>query len=336
MKGLLIVVVLVWGSCSLYAENNAYYTPHGTVKDRLREGIEYTQQCINLCIHDFAALDIAKELEVARDKGIRVRVVILEQSNCKKRGPLAEILVQKGFDTRVLRAQIGDDQVQDFILLDDRVLITGVYNWLAYRDRNIQNDVLFHYDWNRIFAFKNTFYTLFTEAEATLFLNNRKEWVDTNTPPISDITSDTSGLRHTTVERVQDKETMATSGSSEPTLEAVSKEFISISFEELDKQLGKESVLSRSEKNELWKKYKGKYVRWYGVVSYKGMGRVDWNRIGASRQYSKDAEVEILFDWRMFDKIMDVRVGSTITYTGKLVSRPGINAPYRLDDGNIE
>jgi hypothetical protein len=66
------------------------------------------------------------------------------------------------------------------------------------------------------------------------------------------------------------------------------------------------------------------------------MGRVDWNRIGVNRKSSKNAEVEILFDWRMFEKVMDVRIGRTITYTGKLISRPGINSPYRLDDGDIE
>lgn len=104
----------------------------------------------------------------------------------------------------------------------------------------------------------------------------------------------------------------------------------------MDKQIGKESTLSRSERNKFWKKYKGKYVRWSGIVSYKGMGRVDWNRVGVSRQNSQNAEVEILFDWRMFEKVMSVQIGSMISYSGKLVSRPGINAPYRLDDGNIE
>lgn len=337
MKRLLIVVILGWFSNSLYAENNAYYTPKGTVNEQLKEGIEYTKRCINICIHTFAALDIIKDLEVARDKGIRVRIVILEYGSNNKRGPLAETLLHRGFDTRVLKTQAGDDQVQDFILLDDRILVTGAYNWLAYRKRNICNDVLFHYDQERILAYKNRFYTLFTEGEAAPFLNNRNEWVLAKDSLVSGIPSDTSDAKQAAQDHIPDKELMATGKSSEPAPEAaIPKDFIEISFDELDKQFGKKSMFSRSKKNELWKKFKGKYVRWQGVVSYKGMGRVDWNRIGVSRQRSKDAEVEIRFDWRMFEKVMNVRVGSTITYTGKLVSRSGINAPYRLDDGNIE
>ncbi|MFN3531830.1 MAG: phospholipase D-like domain-containing protein [Candidatus Brocadia sp.] len=337
MKQLLIVLMLGWFSNPLYAENNAYYTPKGTVNEQLKEGIDYTKQCINICIHNFAALDIVKDLEMARDKGIRIRIVILEQGINKNRGPLAETLLHRGFDVRVLKAKTGDDQIQDFILLDDRILVTGVYNWLAYQKRNICNDVLFHYDPERIRAYKNTFYALFTEAEAAPLLINWKEWVATNATLLSVTDYDTSDAGQATQDHIPDKEPMATGKSAKPPLEtAIFKDFIDISFEELDKQFGKESTLSRSEKNELWKKYKGKYVRWHGIVSYKGMGRVDWNRIGISRQRSRDAEVEIRFDWRMFDKVMNVSVGSPITYTGKLVSRSGINAPYRLDDGNIE
>ncbi|CAG1770037.1 hypothetical protein BAC3_00742 [uncultured bacterium] len=335
MKRLLIAVVLVWVSSSLYAENYDCYTPQGTVKDRLGEGIEYAQQGIDICIRNFAALDIAKELVVARDKGIRVRVIILEYSG-KERGPLAETLMQKGFDIRILNASISDADVQEFILLDDRVLVTGVYNWLAYQNRNIRNEVLFYYDLDRIRACKEKFYTLFAEGEPIPFLDNRKEWTATTDPTVSATPSHITDARRNSQDIIFDKSPETTEKSSGAVLDVQSKDFMDISFDELDKQFGKESLLSRSEKNELWKKYKGKYVRWQGIVIYKGMGRVDWNHIGVSRYDGRGAEVEIIFDWRMFEKVMDVNVGKKITYSGKLVSRPIVNAPYRLDDGNIE
>lgn len=332
MKRLLLVVILGWFSNPLYAENNACYAPNGTVNEQLKEGIEYARQCINICIHNFAALDIAKDLEMARDKGVRVRIVILEYDD-NKRGLLAEALLHRGFDARILKTGSGSKRVQDFILLDNRILVTGAYNWLAYRERNISNDVVFHYGPERIHTYRNRFYALFTEAEASHFFNNQGEQIAANVP-VSITTADTpEDPGQTTRNRNMGR---VTGEVSKPDTEAISKVFIDISFEELDNLFGKESALSRREKNELWKNYKGKYVRWQGIVSYKGMGRVDWNRIGVSRQYGKNAEVEILFDWRMFDKVMNVSVGRTVAYTGKLVSRSGISAPYRLDDGNIE
>lgn len=206
MKRLLIVVILAWFSNPLYAENNAYYTPKGTVNEQLKEVIDYTKQCINICIHNFAALDIVKDLEIARDRGLRVRIVILELGDTKNKGHLAETLLHRGFDIRVLKIRNGDDQIQDFILLDDRILVTGVYNWLAYQKRDICNNVIIHYNQERIHAYKHTFYALFTEAEAAPLLNNWKERVSANGPLLSATDSDTFDARQARGDHISDKE----------------------------------------------------------------------------------------------------------------------------------
>ncbi|MBI2556145.1 MAG: hypothetical protein HYW13_01755 [Planctomycetes bacterium] len=336
MNKLLIMAILGCISSTIFAASNTYYAPDGTVRERLKEGIEYTQHCVDICIHDFAALEIVEYLDVARGRGVRVRVVILEHGNDKSRGSLAEKLIYNGFEVRVLKRQLGENPLQDFVVLDDRILVTGAYNWLAYRNRNICNDVIFQYDPERIRDYKNTFCQLFTEAEAIPSIHNQKELFSPNNRPVSDMVSAIAGSKQTVQSDTLDKEHMAAKESTGTVAEVIPKDFIHISIEEMNKKFGKESTLSRSEKNKLWKEYKGKYVRWQGVVAYKGMGRVDWNRVGVNRQGGKNAEVEILFDWRRFEAVMNIRLGSTITYTGKLVSRPGINAPYRLDDGDIE
>lgn len=336
MNKLLIMAILGCISSTIFAASNTYYAPDGTVRERLKEGVEYTQHCVDICIHDFAALEIAEYLDVARSRGVRVRVVIFEHDSDKSRGSLAEKLIYKGFEVRVLKRQLGEYPLQDFVVLDDRVLVTGAYNWLAYRNRNICNDVIFQYDPERIRDYKNTFCQLFTEAEAIPSIHNRKELFAPNNPPVSDMVSDSAGSKQTVQSDTLDKERMAAKESTETVAEVIPKDFINISIEEMNNKFGKESTLSRSEKNNLWKEYKGKYVRWQGIVAYKGMGRVDWNRVGVSRQRGNGVEAEILFDWRRFEAVMNIRVGSTITYTGKLISRPGINAPYRLDDGDIE
>ena len=336
MKRLLIIVVLMCISTSLSVADNTYYFPEGSIKERLKERIEYSQRCIDLHVHDFAALGIDEYLEAARNRGVRVRIVIIESSDSSIKGLLAETLIRKGFDTRVLKLQLGNEPIQDFVIFDDRVLVTGVYNWLAYRDRNVCNDVIFHQDQNRICTYKDTFCKLFTEGEVSPFLNNQGELIVSRNPTISDVISGTATVSRNTQDSEIAEKTVIVEEPAKPVAETLDRDFIDVSIEEMNKHFGKESALSRSEKNELWNKYRGKYVRWRGIAVYKGMGRVDWNRIGVSRQPGKDAEVEILFDWRMFEKVMDVRIGSTITYTGKLLSRPVYDAPYRLDDGDIE
>ena len=89
-----------------------------------------------------------------------------------------------------------------------------------------------------------------------------------------------------------------------------------------------------NEKNEKWKQYRGKYVRWTGEVAYRGIGRTDWNRMGI--KHTSKMDVELWFDYRMMNKVLSIKEGQIITYTGMLSSRRGYSSPYRITDGWIE
>ncbi|MDR4509407.1 MAG: hypothetical protein MRJ65_14470 [Candidatus Brocadiaceae bacterium] len=303
------ILLLCCSSHSISPANTTYKIPKGAVKEQLENVMKYTQRGIILCIHDFAALDIADELERARNRGLRIQIAILDRGNGM--GTLSAALLRKGFDVRVFNQKPGNAWKQDFIMIDDSILITGVYNWLAYQDRIINNDARLYYGGDdKIQSCKQTFYRIFTEGKTISFEDQRKE------PPAPPITTQKS-REHSTI--------------GEDT-----KDFINVSFEELDDTFGEKSTLSRSQKKEMWKRYEGKYVRWRGIITHKGMGRVDWNRVGVSRQKESKAEVEILVGWQMFDRVMSERIGNEITYTGKLFARPGYNSPFRLKDGNLE
>ncbi len=53
-------------------------------------------------------------------------------------------------------------------------------------------------------------------------------------------------------------------------------------FDDLNRIFGKNSILTYAQKEEQWDNYKGKYITWQGVVTYKGVGGNDWKRIGIS------------------------------------------------------
>ncbi len=110
--------------------------------------------------------------------------------------------------------------------------------------------------------------------------------------------------------------------------------FIDISFEELDKIFGKENRMTESQKDKLWEEYKGKYVRWTGKVVSRGLGRVSGLRMGINHKEGTD--IELCFDIEKKDKVLQTKVGDTVTYTGKLINRCGYILPYKLEDGKIE
>ncbi len=110
--------------------------------------------------------------------------------------------------------------------------------------------------------------------------------------------------------------------------------FIELPFEELDSFFGKENKMTESQKDRLWKEYKGKYIRWSGEVVSRGLGRISGLRMGIKHKDGTD--IELLFEPDKEHMVFKTDKEDKITYTGKLVTRRGYIMPYKLVDGNIE
>ena len=111
-------------------------------------------------------------------------------------------------------------------------------------------------------------------------------------------------------------------------------EFITSSFDELFNIFGIYSTLTGSQKKDSWREYKGKYVRWNGIVNYKGSSKDDWNRVGI--RHNLDTNVELIFDEDKKDIIKVIRKGDSITYTGKLSLLFDRALLFKLESANIE
>jgi hypothetical protein len=111
-------------------------------------------------------------------------------------------------------------------------------------------------------------------------------------------------------------------------------EFVTESFYDLFDIFGNYSRLTELQKGDSWNKYKGKYVRWNGVVTYKGLTDDDWNRAGI--RHNVDTNVEIMFGEDKKHIVKMINKGDHITYTGKLSFRFDRNLLFKLEDANIE
>ena len=111
-------------------------------------------------------------------------------------------------------------------------------------------------------------------------------------------------------------------------------EFVAVSYDDLFKIFGNYSALTDSEKEDSWREYKGKYVRWEGIVNFKGLSKDDWNRVGI--RHNVDTNVELIFNEDKKDIVKLIRKGDRITYTGKLLLLFGRVLLFRLEDANVE
>ena len=111
-------------------------------------------------------------------------------------------------------------------------------------------------------------------------------------------------------------------------------DFIDASFDHLSEIFSNSQTLSDTQKNELWNEHREKYVRWQGIVAYKGIGEHDWNRVGV--RHNVGTNVEILFDYDKEKIVEMINKMDVITYTGKLSQLFNRNLMFELTDANIE
>ena len=112
------------------------------------------------------------------------------------------------------------------------------------------------------------------------------------------------------------------------------EEFVTESFDDLFNIFGNYSKLTESQKKDSWNRYKGKYIRWAGVVNYKGLTDNDWNRAGI--RHNVNTNVELMFGDDKKRIVNMINKGDRITYTGKLSSLFNRNLLFKLENSNIE
>ncbi len=117
-------------------------------------------------------------------------------------------------------------------------------------------------------------------------------------------------------------------------MEDGAEEFVADTFDDLFNIFGNYSKLTEQQKEDKWREHKGKYVRWKGVVSYKGLSQDDWNRMGI--RHNVYTNVELIFDQNKKSIVKMVRNGDNVIYTGKLSSLFDRNLLFKLENANIE
>ncbi len=107
-----------------------------------------------------------------------------------------------------------------------------------------------------------------------------------------------------------------------------------ITFDGLNKVFGKNSSISQTRKEELWNFYSGKEIEWQGYVSYKGLGRSDWSRVGI--RHDVGTNVELKFDQDNKHLIKLIKKEDKVTYTGKLTKLFARNLLCSINDVDIK
>lgn len=140
----LIITIALLSSCEVKER-----TVQGSVKSHFSagQGIEWVVEReidnagkrIDVAVYTFTSRPLAQALVDAKDRGVRVRV-LLDPSNASGDYSKAAYLVNNGID--VCTEKGAGLMHHKFVLIDDSILITGSFNWTASAEAENDENIL--------------------------------------------------------------------------------------------------------------------------------------------------------------------------------------------------
>ncbi|MGR3319120.1 MAG: phospholipase D-like domain-containing protein [Candidatus Anammoxibacter sp.] len=315
---LVLFIPLLTFSQLSFGETEVLFSPRGQIKETIIKAINDSELSIDIAVFIFTSGDIAEALLMAKDRGVSIKI-ITDKKQEKTQHPIQNFLLDEGFDVQYLKGNVGGFMHHNFAIFDNRLVITGSYNWTAYAEK-------FNYE-NVILTDKTDVVKRFQKEFENLSEKSLKE----TSKNIITFDSDTITVKNETQQLKLNTKQQAIKSSIK-----LPEDLLNISFKEFDDLFGAESKMKNAQKKQLWKdKFKNRYIKWKGTVCYKGVSLYDWNKVGISHKNSKEADVLIKVDWTKKEKVRRLKVGQAITYTGKLKSLRGYTSPYRVIDSDI-
>ena len=341
---------------TIYAKTEVLFSPRGSIKDAIIQNITSSRGTIDVTAFTFTSGDIAEALYQAKERGVEVRVII-NQTQDAKGYPVLRFLKEEGLDLQFLKGNVGGSMNNAFVIFDDKLLVTGSYTWTEYAEKFNYENAIFIDESDVVEKYKNEFEVLYDKsvvqrvrrmessalsardslAEEEMVLNNKEHLP--NKSNVKERSGKSTRSEENSIKFIVGKNNehldIIESNKQAEIIEKPLKEFVSVSFDEIDMLFGSESKLDKLEMTSLWKsKFEGKYVKWTGRVSFRGFAVYNWNKVGISHKGSS-IDVNLKFDYSKQKIVMKLKVGDVVTYTGRLVTLSSLLTSYRLEDVDV-
>jgi phosphatidylserine/phosphatidylglycerophosphate/cardiolipin synthase-like enzyme len=123
------------------------FSPNGGCQVGVIQEISKAQKTIDIAMYDLTNREICQELIKAKGKGVGIRI-FLDQGEGNSRYSKGRYLMDKGID---IRFYTGTGLMHNkFAVIDNKVLITGSFNWTIAAERENQENLLIITDENAV------------------------------------------------------------------------------------------------------------------------------------------------------------------------------------------
>lgn len=135
MKGvkkrkLLFILFLIgaFQSSPALTQIETLFSPEVNLKEKLLEEMESTTSTLDVAIHEITSLEMAQALVKARQRGVKVRVIV-DSKQAKMRTSKITYLIQQGILIKVLGGKEKGAMNLRFAIFDEKRVLMGSFDW---------------------------------------------------------------------------------------------------------------------------------------------------------------------------------------------------------------
>jgi phosphatidylserine/phosphatidylglycerophosphate/cardiolipin synthase-like enzyme len=138
-----------------------------SIAEAIEASLRETQVSLNAALYSFSSQRLFKALCDAQERGVRVRLLV-DRGKYEANQATRELLARAPFDFRVARGRngAGSKMHHKFVLLDDRMVLTGSYNWTSASEEQNYENLLIFADRTLVDQYRQEFDSLWASADA--------------------------------------------------------------------------------------------------------------------------------------------------------------------------
>lgn len=181
---LIVTIVIVLCTISLYVFANVevYFSLSDDPESIIIKNIDKAIESLDVAMYSFNDIDIAWSVVNAKNRGVKVRI-FLDSKEITAEHSKSRFLINEGVENIRISSNKGLMH-NKFVIIDNKTVITGSYNWTASAGERNDENILVINDEKTVKKYRDYFYNLWNKKYSLDGYNQLISHPDINSPDI--------------------------------------------------------------------------------------------------------------------------------------------------------
>ena len=161
-KGLLLFLILMFHSFPVMADDEAIFSSKESIKESIFREVGSATSTLALAIHEITSLDMAQALLKAKQRGVKVRLIV-DSKQAKAKSSQVTNLIHQGIPVKAIGGKGRGVMNHRFVIFDGKKAATGSFDWSEASEKWNDENILLLSETEVVLSYQKEFERLWRE-----------------------------------------------------------------------------------------------------------------------------------------------------------------------------